>query len=193
MTSIQESVDVRAPLRDVYDQWTQFEEFPRFMATVDRVRQVDPAHTAWTVTIGGATRDFDAEITEQRPDERIAWRSLRGPAQGGAVTFHRLDDHTTRVHLQMEYEPGSLPEQAGARLGIVGRRISGELRRFRDFIEGRGEPTGAWRGEIPRPARSREKGGARAADRGGTAALSNPPTASAGDGVLAEQHRRDHM
>ncbi|WP_034272018.1 SRPBCC family protein [Haloechinothrix halophila] len=151
MTAIQVSVDVARPVRTVYNQWTQFESFPAFMSGVDRVVQKSDTRARWETSIGGVKREFDTEITEQRPDERIAWTSLDEPKHGGVVTFHRIDDHSTRVHLQMEYEPNSIPEKAGAALGVVQHRIKGDLNRFRDFIEHRRRETGSWRGAVPTP------------------------------------------
>jgi uncharacterized membrane protein len=150
MTTITRSIDVHAPVRRTYNQWTQFESFPSFMAGVERVRQVDPTMTHWEISIGGVRREFDAKITEQHPDERIAWRTVEGPEHGGVVTFHRIDDETTRVSLQMEYHPDTVTEKAGAAAGVVGHRIKGDLERFREFIEERGRETGGWRGEVGR-------------------------------------------
>jgi uncharacterized membrane protein len=150
VTTIEKSIDVRAPVSRAYNQWTQFESFPAFMAGVERVLQVNPTRTHWEVTVGGVHREFDAEITEQHPDERIAWKSVDGQEQSGVVTFHRIDDQTTRVSLQMEYEPDNLTEKAGAALGAVGHRVQGDLERFKEFIEKRGQETGAWRGDVPR-------------------------------------------
>jgi uncharacterized membrane protein len=150
VTTIEKTVDVRVPVTRAYNQWTQFESFPAFMAGVERVHQVNPTRTHWEVTVGGVHREFDAEITEQHPDERIAWKSIDGQEQSGVVTFHRIDDQTTRVSLQMEYEPETLTEKAGAALGAVSHRIQGDLDRFKEFIERRGQETGAWRGDVPR-------------------------------------------
>jgi uncharacterized membrane protein len=151
MTTIQKSVDVGTPVRTAYNQWTQFESFPNFMEGVDEITQRTPTRTHWKTSIGGVNREFDAEITEQHPDERVAWRSVDGPAHAGVVTFHRLDAQTTRVHLQMEYEPESLTEKAGSALGVVGHRIQGDLDRFKQFVEQRGAATGAWRGDVQPP------------------------------------------
>lgn len=145
------SIDVAVPLRTAYAQWTQFEEFPRFMEGVEDVRQVDDTHLHWRARIGGATREWDAEITEQRPDQRIAWTSRSGARHAGAVDFHRLDDAHTRIVLDLEFEPEGVVEGAGDKLGLVGRRVEGDLKRFKAFIEDRHAPTGAWRGEVPRP------------------------------------------
>lgn len=150
-TTIEKTIDVAVPVRTAYNQWTQFESFPYFMEGVDRVIQIDDRTTHWETTVAGAHREFDAEITEQRPDERVAWHTVDGSSHGGVVTFHRLDEHSTRVSLQMEFEPEGLAEAAGAALGIVGGRISGDLRRFKEYIEREGHETGAWRGNIDAP------------------------------------------
>lgn len=148
MATFEGSIDVNAPVRTTYDQWTQFETFPQFMEGVEEVRQVTDTMLAWRAEIGGRTESWEAEITEQVPDQRIAWTSRTGAKNAGVVTFHRIDDATTRVMLQIEYEPETLVEHAGAALGVVGHRIKGDLERFKEFIEARGEATGAWRGEI---------------------------------------------
>ena len=173
MTTIEKTVDVHAPVRRVYDQWTQFESFPAFMDGVDRIVQVTPTTTHWETSIGGVHREFDAEITEQHPDERIAWHTVDGPHQAGVVTFHRLDDTTTRVNLQMEYHPDTIVEKAGAALGVVSNRVQGDLNRFREFLEGRTEATGAWRGDIDAPPQA---GDTRRAGPGGGSPMSVPPT-----------------
>jgi uncharacterized membrane protein len=151
MSGVTEHVDVSVPIRTAYDQWTQFEEFPHFMEGVEEVRQVTDTSTHWRVEIAGVKREFDAEITEQLPDERVAWRSTDGTQQAGVVTFHRLDESHTRVTLQLEFEPHGVVEQAGDKLGVVNRRAKGDLERFKKFIERRGQETGAWRGEVARP------------------------------------------
>ena len=148
MATFEGSIDVNAPVRTAYDQWTQFEMFPQFMEGVEEVRQVSDTKLQWRAEIAGRTEAWEAEITEQIPDQRIAWTSRTGAKNAGVVTFHYIDDATTRVMPQLEYEPETLVEQAGAALGVVGRRIKGDLERFKEFIESRGEATGAWRGEI---------------------------------------------
>lgn len=152
MSTVQKAIDVNVPVRTAYDQWTQFEEFPRFMKGIESVRQTDETHLHWQAEIAGQRREWDAEITEQQPDARIAWHSTDGARNAGVVTFHRIDDDTTRVSLQMEVEPEGMVESAGDALGVLDRRVSGDLERFRDFIEERGGPTGAWRGQVERPA-----------------------------------------
>jgi uncharacterized membrane protein len=152
MSTVTESVDVAVPVRTAYNQWTQFEEFPQFMEGVSEIRQVSDTLTHWKTEIGGVKREFDAKITEQLPDERVAWTSVAGSKQAGVVTFHRLDENTTRVTVQMDFEPEGLVEQAGDKLGVLDRRVKGDLKRFKEFIEGRGGvETGAWRGEVDRP------------------------------------------
>ncbi|MEV1290241.1 SRPBCC family protein [Micromonospora sp. NPDC049679] len=152
MGTVTEHVDVAVPVRTAYNQWTQFEEFPHFMEGVSEVRQISDTLTHWKTEIAGVTREFDAKITEQLPDERVAWASTEGLKQAGVITFHRLDDRHTRVTAQIEYEPEGIAEQAGDKLGIVDRRVKGDMKRFKEFIESRGgHETGAWRGEVPRP------------------------------------------
>jgi uncharacterized membrane protein len=148
MSSVTESVEVEVPVRTAYNQWTQFEEFPRFMEGVEQIRQLDPTHVHWRAEIGGKTKEWDAEITEQRPDERVAWRATDGAANAGVVTFHKIDDGVTRVTVQLDAEPEGPVETVGDALGLLKRRVKGDLDRFKDFIEGRGGETGAWRGEV---------------------------------------------
>jgi uncharacterized membrane protein len=148
MSTIEESVDVQVPVRTAYNQWTQFEEFPSFMEGVEEVRQIDDTHLHWKAEIGGQEREWDAEITEQRPDERVAWRSTGGTQHAGVVTFHRTGDEQARVMLQLDVEPEGFVEQAGDKLGFVKRRVKGDLDRFKELIEGRGQASGAWRGEV---------------------------------------------
>jgi uncharacterized membrane protein len=152
MPVYEKSVDVAVPVRVAYDQWTQFETFPHFMSGVDRITQQSPTSTHWVTSMGGVRREFDATITEQRPDERVAWRAENGPAQAGVVTFHRISDDTTRVHLQLELEPQGVAERAGAVTGVIGHSLQGDLERFKDFVEARGEQSGGWRGTVePEP------------------------------------------
>jgi uncharacterized membrane protein len=148
VSNVTESIDVKVPVRTVYDQWTQFETFPQFMEGVERIDQITDTKTHWVTKIGGVEREFDADITEQHPDERVAWKSTTGPDQAGVVTFHRLSDDTTRVTVQMDYEPEGVVENVGDKLGIVKRRVTGDLERFKTFIESRGTETGGWRGDV---------------------------------------------
>jgi uncharacterized membrane protein len=148
MSSHQESIDISVPVRDAYNQWTQFESFPEFMGGVDKIVQTDATHTHWTVKIGGVSREFDAEITEQTPDERVAWKSTSGTTHAGVVTFHRLGDSQTRVMLQLDTEPEGLVEKTGEAVGLVGHQVKADLERFKAFIEQRSNTTGGWRGMV---------------------------------------------
>ncbi|MFI5533992.1 SRPBCC family protein [Kitasatospora sp. NPDC051853] len=149
MSMVKQSIDVDVPLHTAYDQWTQFEEFPHFMEGVDEVRQTDDRHTHWRTSMAGVEREFDAEIVDQLPDERVSWRTTGGEVQQiGTVTFQRLDEAHTRVNLAMDFRPEGMAERAADVLGMVDRRVKGDLHRFKTFIEDRGRATGAWRGRI---------------------------------------------
>ena len=152
MSTIEKSIDVYVPVSTAYNQWTQFEVFPRFMEGVEEVRQIDDKHTYWRVNVGGKVLEFEAEITEQIPDKRIAWRARGGAYNSGVITFHRLNERITRLMLQMEYEPEGIVEKAGDMLGFVSRRVQGDLEWFKEFIERRGVESGGWRGRIDSPA-----------------------------------------
>ncbi|MGQ0604237.1 MAG: SRPBCC family protein, partial [Anaerolineales bacterium] len=148
MAKIEKSIDVNVPVRTAYNQWTQFEEFPRFMEGVKAVQQVDDRRLRWQAEIGGKDETWNAVITEQTSDQRVAWTSTTGAKNAGVVTFHRLANDKTRVMLQLDYEPEGVVENVGSMLGIVKGRVEGDLKRFKEFIEQRGRETGAWRGEI---------------------------------------------
>jgi uncharacterized membrane protein len=148
ISTYEESIEVKVPVRTAYNQWTQFEEFPRFMEGVREVRQLTDTELQWIAEIAGQRREWKAEITEQRPDKRIAWTSTEGVKNGGVVTFHRLDDSQTKVMFQMEFEPDDTLEKAGDVTGVLKSRVKGDLVRFKEFIESRGQETGAWRGEV---------------------------------------------
>jgi uncharacterized membrane protein len=148
VSTIQRSIDVEVPVTAAYNQWTQFETFPKFMEGVDRIEQVTDTRTHWVTNIGGVKREFDAEITDQKPDQRVAWQSIDEPRQAGVVTFQPLGAASTRVNVQMDYDPEGVVEKAGDKLGVVERRVQGDLDRFKRFIESRGQETGAWRGEV---------------------------------------------
>jgi uncharacterized membrane protein len=145
---VEQAIEVDVPVTTAYNQWTQFEEFPRFMDGVDRVEQLDDTTLHWVVSFGGKRHEFNADITEQRPDERVAWTTTRGKRHAGVVTFHRLGDDRSRIFVQMEWEPEGLYERVGGFLGIDRRRVKGDLRRFKELIETRREESGAWRGEV---------------------------------------------
>ena len=148
MSRIVESTDVEVPVRVAYDQWTQFEEFPRFMEGVKSVRQLDDTTLEWDAEINGVARSWRAEISQQEPDTVVAWRSTSGAKNDGRVSFEPIDGARTRVTLELDVEPDDAIEKVGDALGFVQRQVEGDLRRFKDFIESRGAPTGGWRGEV---------------------------------------------
>ncbi len=154
MSTVTESVDVHVPVRTAYDQWTQVESFPHFMKCVQSVRQIDATHSHWVVNMAGAVREFDTEITEQQPDDRIAWKSTSGQNEhAGVVTFHRLGDSDTRVTVQFEWKPEGFLENLGSAIGADSRQVKSDAQRFKKFIEKRGSQTGGWRGEVDTPGR----------------------------------------
>ena len=148
MSQIEQSIEVKVPVRTAYNQWTQFEDFPQFMEGVQRVDQLSDTRLHWVADIAGTRKEWDARITEQTPDDRIAWTSETGARNAGVVTFHKLSPEKTRIMLQLEYEPEDATETVGDALGFVSRRVTGDLERFKEFIESRGRETGAWRGEV---------------------------------------------
>ncbi|QOD94048.1 MULTISPECIES: SRPBCC family protein [Microcella] len=150
MSTVRAEIDIDLPISTVYNQWTQFETFPQFMSGVDVVRQVDDTHTHWEVSLAGVSREFDAEIVEQTPDERIAWNSTAGEEHAGVVTFHRLSDDTTKVTLQLTWEPKGAVERIGSLLQIDDIQIDRDLRSFKDLIEHNGFESGSWRGDVDR-------------------------------------------
>ncbi|HEY1226646.1 MAG TPA: SRPBCC family protein [Ramlibacter sp.] len=145
-SSVHEAIELEVPVSTAYNQWTQFEDFPKFMATVQEVKQVDDTHLHWRALVGGKTKEWDSEITEQIPDKRIAWRSTNGVANAGVVTFHKIGDNRTRVMLQMDYQPETVGERVGDAVGGVKLTAKGNLKRFKQLVEQRGAETGAWRG-----------------------------------------------
>lgn len=148
MSTIEKSVEVNVPVRTAYDQWTQFEAFPRFMEGIEQVTQLDNTHLHWKANIAGKIKEWNAIITEQHPDERIAWKSTDGAKNAGVITFHRLSDQKSKIMLQLDYEPEGAVENVGDAMGAVSLRVAGDLQRFKEFIESRGHETGAWRGEV---------------------------------------------
>ena len=148
MSVVEKSIEINVPVRTAYNQWTQFEEFPNFMEGVKEVTQIDDKHLHWKANIAGKEKEWDAEITEQIPDDRIAWRSRDGAMNAGVVTFHRLSDAKSKIMLQMEYDPEGLVENVGDAVGVVSQRVVGDLERFKRYIENRGQETGAWRGTV---------------------------------------------
>ena len=148
MPSIEESVEVEVPVSTAYNQWTQFEEFPSFMDGVDKVQQIDETHLHWVASIGGHEEEWDAEITEQTPDQRIAWKATTGKENAGVVTFHRIEENRTKIMLQLDWESEGMIEALGAAIGQDDRKVKGDLERFKELIEARGAESGAWRGEV---------------------------------------------
>ena len=142
------SIEVNAPLKAVYNQWTQFEEFPHFMEGVEEVRQEGEKRLFWKAKIAGKVKEWEAEITNQVPDQRIAWESIDGSSNSGTITFDELGDDLTRVNATIGYEPEGFLAKTGDALGIPSGRIEGDLQRFRDYVEEGGRKTGGWRGEI---------------------------------------------
>jgi len=150
MTEVNGTVDVDAPVSKVYNLWTRFESFPQFMSGVESVRQLSDTMLHWTVSVGGVEREFDAEITEQTPDQRIAWKSTDGESHAGVVTFHELSPDQTRVSLQLDWKPQGFVEHAGAVLQIDDMQIKGDLGRFKDLAEETGGSSQGWRGDVDR-------------------------------------------
>ena len=148
MATVEKSIEVELPVSTVYNQWTQFEDFPQFMDGVEQVTQLDDTRLHWVAEIAGARREWDAEIVDQQPDQRIAWRSIDGTGNGGVVTFRPTGTSATQVHLQMQFEPEGLAETIGDKLGFVAKQAGGDLERFKRFVEERGSETGAWRGRV---------------------------------------------
>ena len=153
-SDIEQSIEVDVPVATAYNQWTQFEEFPQFMENVVEVTQRDDTHLHWVAEFGGSRHEWDAEITEQTPDQRVAWKNTDGKENAGVVTFHRLDEDRTRVMVQMDFVPEGLKERIGQAIGAPERQVKSDLARFKEFIEERGRETGAWRGEVDQTARS---------------------------------------
>ncbi|MFB7646499.1 SRPBCC family protein [Streptomyces sp. NPDC056084] len=149
VATVEESIEVAVPVGVAYNQWTQFEEFPLFMQGVERIEQRTPTLTHWVTKVYGVSKEFDAKIVEQIPDERVAWTTVDGEVrQAGVVTFHRLDDRNTKVMLQLEHRPQGAVESAADKLGLIKHQITHDLKRFKTYIESRGVETGAWRGQV---------------------------------------------
>ncbi|HEX9038227.1 MAG TPA: SRPBCC family protein [Ktedonobacterales bacterium] len=148
MASAMKSIDVHVPVRVAYNQWTQMEFFPQFMEGVKEVRQLDDTHMHWIAEVGGKRQEWDAQITQQIPDQGISWTATGGDYNAGVVTFHDIDPNTTRVTVQLDYQPEGALEHAGSALGFMDRRLQADLERFKTFIESRQQETGAWRGEV---------------------------------------------
>jgi uncharacterized membrane protein len=148
MPSVIKTVDVSVPVATAYNQWTQFESFPHFMGGVESITQTDPTHSHWVTKIGGVTREFDTEITEQHPDERVAWKSTDGTTHAGVVTFHKLSDNETKVTVQLDWDAEGIVEKVGAVVGVDDHQVKADLNRFKEYIESQGHEDGAWRGDV---------------------------------------------
>lgn len=147
-TKVEKSIEVDVPVSTAYNQWTQFEEFPRFMGGVQEVRQLDDKRMHWVAEIAGVKREWDAKVLEQVPDRKVAWAATSGATNAGAVYFQPIGTDRTQVRLSLEYEPEGLVEKAGDKLNIVEKRAEADLEKFKSYIESRGAETGAWRGTI---------------------------------------------
>ena len=163
LSFVQDSIEVDVPISTAYNQWTQFESFPRFMQDVEEVRQIDDTHLHWRARIAGKPVEWDSEITTQIPDRRISWRSTSGPPNSGAVTFDRVTDNRTRITLRMSYRAPGVAEKVGDALGAVRMELTGNLHRFADFIQSRQHETGAWRGTVGSAATASDAGSAQPA------------------------------
>lgn len=148
MSVVEEAIEVNVPVSVAYNQWTQFEEFPKFMEAVKSVKQLDDTHLEWEAEIAGRDKRWQAEITKQEPDQEISWRSIDGAQNDGTVRFEPVDENTTRIHLRIEADPEGPIENIGDALGFLKRQVREDLGRFKEFIESRGTPTGGWRGEV---------------------------------------------
>ena len=148
MAKVEQSIEANVPVHKAYNQWTQFEEFPEFMEGVESVTQIDDTHLHWVAEVAGQRNEWKAEITEQRPDERVAWTAREGKQNSGVVTFHRLDDARTKIMVQLEWEPEGAVESLGSAVGADEARLKADLERFKALVESRGRESGAWRGEV---------------------------------------------
>ena len=148
MSTVEKSIDIDVPVRVAYDQWTQFESFPQFMEGIEEIKQIDDTHLHWRAKVGGHEVEWNAVITEQIPDERVAWKATDGKANAGVVTFHRLSDTSSRVMVQIEHEADGIMEKVGSALGADSHEVKNSLENFKELVESRGSAGGAWRGEV---------------------------------------------
>jgi uncharacterized membrane protein len=149
MAQVVETVEVDVPVHTAYNQWTQFEEFPEFMSGVESITQVSDTRNHWVTKIAGVQREFDTEITEQLPDERVAWQSVAGEVRhAGVVTFRPIGAGSSEVRIELDWEPSGATEKAGAVVGADDHQVKADAKRFKKFIEHRGSETGSWRGEV---------------------------------------------
>jgi uncharacterized membrane protein len=150
MATVERSIELNVPVSTAYNQWRQFEEFPNFMEGVESVTHIDDKRLHWVVKLGGRHREWDSEITEQKPDDRIAWKAVGDPGNAGVITFHRISDNESRIMVQLEIYEDNLLDKAADTVGSIDRGVKGDLKRFKEFVETRRQETGAWRGEIDR-------------------------------------------
>jgi len=148
MSKINKTIEVDVPVATAYNQWTQFEEFPKFMDGVEEVRQIDDTHLQWVASVGGKRNEWKAEITEQKPDQRVAWRSTEGKDNAGVVTFEPLSDQRTKVMVELNFAPEGIVEKVGSAVGADDRRVEADLGRFKEMIESRGQESGEWRDKV---------------------------------------------
>ncbi|WP_457972213.1 SRPBCC family protein [Arthrobacter sp. D1-17] len=179
MATVQESIEVDVPVSKAYNQWTQFEDFPRFMSGIDSVRQLDDTTVHFETTIGGVKREYDAQITVQEPDQRVTWESLNEPRNAGTVWFESLGPEQTKVNVELTWEPDSAMEKIGAAVGLDSRQVSSDLKKFKEFIESQGSETGAWR-ETVRDGEVAGQGGTAGMGAAGTTAMGTAGAAGAG-------------
>jgi ribosome-associated toxin RatA of RatAB toxin-antitoxin module len=180
MATVQESITVDVPVRQAYNQWTQFEDFPNFMSGVDAVRQLDDTTVHFETSIAGVKREYDAQITVQEPDQRVTWESLNEPRNAGTVWFESLGDNETKVNVELTWEPESAVEKLGAATGLDSRQVASDLKKFKKFIEERETETGAWRESV---SGGEVEGGAGSTTAGGGTAGAGVGTGAAGTGV----------
>ena len=148
MSEVDKSIEVEVPVSTAYNQWTQFESFPEFMEGVKEVKQLGDTRLMWRAEVAGKEKEWEAQITDQVPDQRVAWKAISGAENAGDVKFESIGDSRTRVNLHLVYDPEGVVENVGDAIGAVSHRVEGDLERFKKFIESRGEETGAWRGEV---------------------------------------------
>ena len=182
MATVQESIEVDVPVSKAYNQWTQFEDFPRFMSGVDSVRQLDDTTVHFETSIGGVKREYDAQITVQEPDQRVTWESLNEPRNAGTVWFESLGPEQTKVNVELTWEPESAMEKIGAAVGLDSRQVASDLKKFKEFIESEGSETGAWR-ESVRDGEVEGKGGTSGMGAAGMGAAGAAGVGTAGAGT----------
>jgi ribosome-associated toxin RatA of RatAB toxin-antitoxin module len=185
MATVQESITVDVPVRQAYNQWTQFEDFPNFMSGVDAVRQLDDTTVHFETSIAGVKREYDAQITVQEPDQRVTWESLNEPRNSGTVWFESLGANETKVNVELTWEPESAVEKLGAATGLDSRQVASDLRKFKKFIENRDTETGAWRESVSGGEVEGDTGSAGVGTTGTGTGIGTTGAGAAGTGVAA--------